>query len=146
MATWHRLVAWGAGGLLLANTAFAAPPAASDSAPAWGRVNTLAGLPAEVSAYLIERTGLADQGGDYNDSCVIDYYRPSMRFVLGAVSENDVIVAVEHGGRGHGINTWSFRRENNHWKPREQGRITSGVTLMTAKILVEQHQKSTHHL
>lgn len=146
MATWNKLVAWGVAGLLLANTAFAAPAEAPESAPAWSRISTLAGLPPEVSAYLIERTGLADQGGDYNDSCVLDPARPSMRFVLGALSENDVIVAVEHGGRGHGINTWSFRRENNHWKPREQGRITSGVTLMTAKILVEQHRKSTLQL
>ena len=69
-----------------------------------------------------------------------------MRFVLGAVSTNDAIVAVEYGGRGHGIITWSFRRENNHWQPKEQGHITSRVTLMTAKILVEQHRKSVPHL
>ena len=147
MAKWQRVLvlAFGASGLAWASATFAAPQEAT-AAPAWSRINTLAGLPAEVSAYLVEQTGLADQGGDYNDSCVLDPGRPSMRFVLGAVSGNEAIVAVEHGGRAHGINTWSFRRENNHWQPKEQGRITSGVTLMTAKILVEQHLKSTPHL
>lgn len=146
MVKWHRVVALGVGGLFLANMALAAQQEASPVASTWGRVNTLAGLPSEVSAYLIDHTGLADQGGDYNDSCVLDPYRPSTRFVLGAVSAGEVIAAIEHGGRGRGVNTWSFRLENNHWKPAGRGNVAPNVTLMTARTLVEQHQKSTQRL
>lgn len=142
MATWHRLLASTLGTLVLAGPASAAP----DSAPVWAMATSLAGLPPEVSAYLTENTGLADQGGVYNDSCVVNPYIPSTRFVIAALSEGVTIVAFEHGGRGHGINTWAFRQENNQWKPMERGHVAYNVTLMTAKILVEQHQKSTQRL
>ena len=143
MAKWQRVLvlAFGASGLVWASATCAAPQEAT-TAPAWSRINTLAGLPAEVSAYLVEHTGLADQGGDYNSSCVVDVSKPSTRFVLGAVNSDEAIVAVEHGGRGPGINTWLFRRENSQWKFQERGSVAWNVTLMTAKILVDQHQKS----
>ena len=142
MAMWHRLLASSVGALALVGTAIAAP----QNAPVWAMATSLAGLPAEVSSYLTENTGLADQGGAYNDSCVVNPYMPSTRFVIAAISEGVAIVAIEHGGRGHGINTWAFRQENNQWKPMERGHVAYGVTLMTAKILVEQHQKSRHRL
>lgn len=142
MAKWHTVLTFCVGGLALAGPASAAP----QNAPVWAMATSLAGLPAEVSSYLIENTGLADQGGAYNDSCVVNPYIPSTRFVIAAVSDGVTIVAIEHGGRGHGINTWAFRQENNQWKPMERGHVAYNVTLMTAKILVEQHQKSTHRL
>lgn len=142
MATWHRVVVLGLGGLMLANTAWAA----QHDAAGWSAVSSLAGLPAEVGKYLHDSNAPADRGQLYNESCIVQAGVPSTRFVLAAASENEVIVAIEHGGRGHGVNTWLFRRENNHWKPMEQGRVSSGVALMTARTLVEQHQKSAPHL
>lgn len=142
MAKWHTVLTLCAAGLALAGPASAAP----DSAPVWSLATSLAGLPPGVSAYLTENTGLADQGGAYNDSCVVNPDIPSTRFVIAALSEGVTIVAIEHGGRGHGINTWAFRQENNQWKPMERGHVAYNVTLMTAKILVEQHQKSTQRL
>lgn len=142
MAMWHRLLASSVAAVALSGAASAAP----DSAPVWSMATSLAGLPPEVSAYLTENTGLADQGGAYNDSCVVNPSIPSTRFVIAAISEGVTIVAIEHGGRGHGINTWAFRQENNQWKPMERGHVAYNVTLMTAKILVEQHQKSTQRL
>ena len=142
MAKWHTVLTLCVAGLALAGPA----SAASDSAPVWAMATSLAGLPPEVSTYLTENTGLADQGGAYNDSCVVNPYIPSTRFVIAAISEGVTIVAIEHGGRGHGINTWAFRQENNQWKPMERGHVAYNVILMTAKILVEQHQKSTHRL
>ena len=142
MAMWHRLLASSVAAVALSGAASAAP----DSAPVWSMATSLAGLPPEVSAYLTENTGLADQGGAYNDSCVVNPSIPSTRFVIAAISDGVTIVAIEHGGRGHGINTWAFRQENNQWKPMERGHVAYGMTLMTAKILVEQHQKSTQRL
>lgn len=142
MAKWHRLLALCMGSVALAGMAVAA----QQNAPVWSLATSLAGLPPEVSTYLSDSTGLADQGGSYNDSCMVDYDLPSTRFVMGAISADETIVAIEYGGRGHGIRTWAFRRENSHWKPMEQGSVAYNVTLMTARILVEQHQKSSHRL
>lgn len=142
MAKWHTVLILCVAGLALAGPASAAP----DSAPVWSMATSLAGLPPEVSAYLTENTGLADHGGAYNDSCVVNPYIPSTRFVIAALGDGVTIVAIEHGGRGRSINTWAFRQENNQWKPMERGHVAYNVTLMTAKILVEQHQKSTQRL
>jgi len=142
MATWHRVVALGVGGLMLANTAWAA----QHDAAGWSAVSSLAGLPAEVGKYLHDSNAPADRGQLYNESCIVQAGVPSTRFVLAAASENEVIVAIEHGGRGHGVNTYAFRQENRHWQPVGQGSVAFNVDLLTAGVLVAQHQKSAHPL
>lgn len=142
MAKWHRIVALGMGSLLLANTAFAA----QHGATGWSAVSSLAGLPAEVSKYLRDSNAPADGGGVYNEGCIVQAGVPSTRFVMAAISENEAIVAIEHGGRGHGINTYAFRQQNQHWQLVEQGSAVTDARLLTADILVAQHQKSARPL
>ena len=142
MAKWHRIVALGVGGLLLANTAFAA----QQQAAGWSSVASLASLPAEVSKYLRDSNAPADRGGAYNESWIVQAGVPSTRFVMAAINGNEAIVAIEHGGRGHGINTYAFRQQNQHWQPVEQGRVALDARLLTADTLVSEHQKSARHL
>ncbi|WP_290606970.1 hypothetical protein [Janthinobacterium sp.] len=95
-----------------------------------------------ITELMRDKTALSDQGGLFSDGCVIRSGVPSRRFVIGAVSNGEAIVAIEHGGRARGIDTVAFRQEEQHWKPVEQGRVAYGVTLLTTKILVQQHRQS----
>ena len=138
MAKWQRLWVGCVAGL-----AFAGPAgAASEAPPVWSLASSLAGLPLEISKYLVDKTALSDQGGLFSDGCVIRSGVPSRRFVIGAVSNGETIVAIEHGGRARGIDTVAFRQEEQHWKPVEQGRVACGVPLLTTQILVQQHRQS----
>lgn len=121
MAKWQRLWVGCVAGLACAGPAGAAP----EAPPAWSLASSLAGLPLEISKYLVDRTALSDQGGLFNDGCVIRSDVPSRRFVIGAVSNGETIVAIEHGGRARGIDTVAY-----------------GVTLLTTQILVQQHRQS----
>ena len=141
MAKWQRLWVGCVAGLACAGPAGAAPEA-PEAPPAWSLASSLAGLPLEISKYLVDRTALSDQGGLFNDGCVIRSDVPSRRFVIGAVSNGETIVAIEHGGRARGIDTVAFRQEEQHWKPVEQGRVACGVPLLTTQILVQQHRQS----
>ncbi|OYO28958.1 hypothetical protein [Janthinobacterium sp. PC23-8] len=142
MVKWHRVAALGLGSLILTNMALAA----QQEATGWSSVSSLAGLPAEVGKYLHDSNAPADRGQLYNESCIVQAGVPSTRFVLAAVSDNEAIVAIEHGGRGHGINTYAFRQQNQHWQPVEQGRVALDARLLTADTLVDQHRKWPRHL
>jgi hypothetical protein len=90
-------------------------------------VKAVAGIPPDVYALLggsgTGLDGIADRGGKFNSTDVVDKALPMRRFVLAGSSSNCVAVALEHGGRGHSIELWVFSRNEGTWLGERQGRF-----------------------
>jgi hypothetical protein len=70
-------------------------------------VRSLDRLPSQMRRLLPNSTngpdGIADHGGRFNVTDVVDYDLPMRRFSLAAVGARCAVVAVEYGGRAHGF-------------------------------------------
>ena len=131
-----RLRNWIAFALPLVAFAVQAAPAAQP----WAQVNSLRDLPAELRATLVAATGLSDRGGPFNAGCVVQKDVPSSRFVLGARRPDVLVLAVEHGGFAHYVETLEYRQARGEWKLAGRGHGT--VKVDSAAQLVAQHQGS----
>lgn len=119
--------------------------AEQDSSLGCGVLTSLNSLPVDINHYLLEKTGgLADKGAAFNKGDVFDYSLPSQRFMLAAVCSDEVIVAIEHGGRPYGNNTFGFQKKNNVWTFVNMGKTSIGYVPTTATGLIEQHRLSAH--
>jgi len=82
-------------------------------------VHSLAELPPEVRGILGARRdgleGIADRGGKFNATDVINPKLPMRRFSLAGVAQNCALVAVERGGRGYSVEVLLFERSANSW-------------------------------
>ena len=78
-------------------------------------VQTLAALPGSISSTLGWHDGIADRGGRFNSTDVVDPALPMRRFVLGGISACCVLVAYEQGGRGYSVQVRAFVQGNLGW-------------------------------
>ena len=67
--------------------------------------------------------GISDRGAPFNSGDVGGPTPP--RVNMAAVSENCILVAVEHGGMGYGVDLWIFLRNGSNWQ--------KGATLVIGK-------------
>ena len=93
-------------------------------------------LPSEISSLLgRERAGLegiADRGGKFNVTDVVDNKLPRRRFVLGGFNDACAVVAIEHGGRGHWFEVVTFTQTKGKWQFRERRSIDAAPTSLDA--------------
>lgn len=59
--------------------------------------------------------GIADRGGAFQPGCTDDGKTPMARVVMAAVSPACTLIAIEHGGAGHGAGLRIFLRGNETW-------------------------------
>jgi hypothetical protein len=82
-------------------------------------VRSLNGLPGELRRLLPERStgldGIADSGGDYNVTDVVDPKLPMRRFSLAAVGDDCAVIAVERGGYSHYFEVTEYRLVGGAW-------------------------------
>lgn len=109
-------------------------------AAAWVQINSLTELPAGVRASLVAATGLSDRGGPFNAGCVVQKDVPQSRFVLGARQPDVLVLAVEHGGFAHYVETLEYRQVGGQWTLARRGH--GSVKVDSAQALVAQHQAS----
>jgi len=83
-------------------------------------VRTLTALPNEVNSLLGQSRagmdGIADQGGKFNVTDVVDERLPMRRFVIAGLNSSCLLVAVERGGRGYSIELIVFEHDNDKWQ------------------------------
>lgn len=58
---------------------------------------------------------IADKGGPFQPGCADDGKTPMRRLVMAAISPECILLAIEHGGAGHGAGLRVFLREDNAW-------------------------------
>jgi len=122
--------------LPLVTLAVQAAPAAS-----WVQVNSLSELPSGLRASLVASTGLSDRGGPFNAGCVVQKDVPQSRFVLGARQPDVLVLAVEHGGFAHYVETLEYRQAKGEWTLARRGH--GSLKVDSAQALVAQHQGAT---
>lgn len=113
---------------------------AAPAAQPWTQVNSLTELPAGLRTSLVEATGLSDRGGPFNAGCVVQKDVPSSRFVLGARKPDVLVLAVEHGGFAHYVETLEYRQTAGKWMLARRGK--GALKVESAETLVAQHQGS----
>ena len=113
---------------------------AAPAAQRWAQVDSMAELPAGLRASLVAATGLSDRGGPFNAGCMVQKDVPSSRFVLGARRPDVLVLAVEHGGFAHHVETLEYRQAGGKWTL--AGRGHGALKVDSADKLVAQHQGS----
>jgi hypothetical protein len=89
----------------------------------WTEAQSLRELPAGVQVLLgvglsPHDGGIADRGENFNASDMwADGMPPTRRFVLGLVSGDKALVALEQGGRAHQYKAVEFRQSGTTWEP-----------------------------
>jgi len=89
----------------------------------WTEAQSLRELPAGVQVLLgvglsPHDGGIADRGESFNAGDVwTDGMPPARRFVLGLVSGDKALVALEQGGRAHQFKAVEFRQSGTTWEP-----------------------------
>ena len=84
----------------------------------WTEARSLRELPAGIQALLgvgLGIAGIADRGGDFNETDASDDSMPRRRFVLGIVSGGIAMVALEQGGRVYAVRAVEFKQEGSTW-------------------------------
>lgn len=80
-------------------------------------VTSLSALPAAIREHLAAQFGdVSDRGGPFNPGCVVLKDVPRHRFVRGSLADDHAIVAVEHGGIAHYVETLEFDNANGRWQ------------------------------
>lgn len=74
-------------------------------------------LPQEQQSFikLGGSNAIADKGGPFQPGCADDGKTPMRRLVMAAISTECILVAIEHGGAGHGAGLRVFLREGDAW-------------------------------
>lgn len=79
-------------------------------------LQTLQELPPSIQNTLgvgrVGLEGIADAGGRFNVTDVVDSALPMKRFVVAGISSKQLLVAIEHGGRGHYFEVLLFELPN----------------------------------
>lgn len=88
----------------------------------------IAQLPAEVVAVLEEMGPVADPGGPFNPSDVIDTEHPvpGQRLVSGQAGADVILLTLERGGRGQSHAVLKFARVGGHWQLVSQEHLLQG--------------------
>jgi hypothetical protein len=96
-------------------TAFAAPKKVSWRNHALAEGRTLASLPKELKDAASSGGRIADRGGKFNATDVVDGKSPMRRFIVAGTDESTVLLALEHGGRGYSIEAIEFLNNEGKW-------------------------------
>ena len=83
--------------------------------------------------------GIADRGGQFNPTDVVDSTLPMRRFALAGLSSDAVLLAVEHGGRGYSVHVSLIPLTSNDVTPRETWRLFKKPE--TLRELIEELEK-----
>lgn len=108
--------------ILALGAGIAAPSYAKDECDATQltEVRSLGRLPIAIRRLLPSGTrglhGIADRGGDFNVTDVVDDTLPMRRFTLAAVGNSCALIAVEYGGRAHGFEVTEYRLTALGWQ------------------------------
>jgi hypothetical protein len=80
-------------------------------------IRTLKELPNEVLSFVLNHPHglLADRGGAFNITDLIDPSLPMRRFVVAGMMRDRLAVEIERGGRSHYFQTLHFQRVDNLW-------------------------------
>ncbi len=80
-------------------------------------IRTLKELPPEVLSFVLNhpQKSLADRGGLFNVTDLIDESLPMRRFVVAGMIRDRLAVEIEWGGRTHYFQALQFRRVNAQW-------------------------------
>ena len=84
----------------------------------WTEARSLRELPAGIQALLgvgLGLAGIADRGGDFNETDASDDSMPRRRFVLGVVNGGTAMVALEQGGRVYSVRAVEFKQAGATW-------------------------------
>lgn len=85
---------------------------------------TLSELPASVLSILgsghLGTDGIADRDGMFNATDIVVPFLPTRRFVLAAVGERCVVIALEQGGVGHMFTVLLLKRAESTWETSHQ--------------------------
>ncbi|MGP0056362.1 MAG: hypothetical protein ACLPQI_12480 [Steroidobacteraceae bacterium] len=119
--------------VLAFSAVFVAPPTYAEDrcsgAAAVTEVRSLEALPNHLRHLFPSATsgvdGIADRGGRFIVTDVIDHDWPMRRFVLAAVGASCAVVAVEYGGRAHGFELTEYRLTGGEWKAVERRTLSS---------------------
>ena len=102
---------------------FGCPPAHSDQLQ---EVRSLTVLPKGVrDALSVSKQGeegIADVGEPFNVTDVVRESLPFRRLILAGISDNRVIVGIEHGGIGYSIEVLTFSLVEDNWI--QTGKVT----------------------
>jgi hypothetical protein len=81
---------------------------------------SLAALPDGVRRLLASMgngfDGIADKGGRFNATDVVDHNVPMRRFILAAVGATCAVVAIEHGGLAHNFEVREYQVVGSAWQ------------------------------
>jgi hypothetical protein len=84
-------------------------------------VRSLEKLPNQLRRLLSSTTrgrdGIADRGGGFNVTDLVNHELPMRRFALAAVGLTCAVVAVEYGGIAHGFELTEYRLTGTRWEP-----------------------------
>ena len=93
----------------------------------FSEARSLVNLPPEVNILLGKDlsglAGIADRGGKYNPTDVVDSTLPMRRFALAAISSRLVLVAIERGGYAHFFELWSFEQRADGWHAEQRSTV-----------------------
>lgn len=113
--------------ILALSDVFVVPPTGAEdrcSGPTVIEVRSLDTLPKLLRHLLPSSTrgedGIADRGGRFNATDVIDHDLPMRRFVMAAVGTSCAVVAVEYGGMAHGFELREYWLTGEGWKAGER--------------------------
>jgi hypothetical protein len=84
----------------------------------WTEARSVRELPAGIQALLgvgLGLAGIADRGGDFNETEAADDSTPRRRFVLGVVNGGTALVALEQGGRVYSVRVVEFKQAGATW-------------------------------
>lgn len=83
-------------------------------------VRSLGTLPTAIRHLLPSAThgldGIADRGGHFNVTDVVDHDLPMRRFSLAAVATTCAVIAAEYGGVAHGFEITEYRLTAAGWR------------------------------
>lgn len=80
-------------------------------------VASVSALPAGIRDRLAAEYGeVSDRGGPFNPGCVVIRGTPRHRLVSVSLANNHAVVAVEHGGIAHYVETLEFDNTAGRWE------------------------------
>jgi hypothetical protein len=86
-------------------------------------VQSMRDLPMSLRALLPSAdhgpNGIADHGGRFNATDVVDHNLPGRRFTLAAVASTCAVIAIEYGGIATGYELTEYRLLQGHWQRAE---------------------------
>jgi hypothetical protein len=95
-------------------------------------VQSLSALPSELRRLLPKQPqgldGIADRGERFNVTDVVVRDLRMRRFMLAAIGDNCVVIAIERGGRGHYFELTEYRLIEGSWRSIDDAKVEKEPT------------------